>query len=74
VQQAESHSKIEEKINNKEIRAMASTVKLGSKQEFKKRRVDSVVRGAHKSQATFHSLVINAVAHLLLRLLDFMPE
>jgi hypothetical protein len=46
VQQAESHSKIEAKINNKEIRAMASTVKLGSRREFKKRRVDSIARGA----------------------------
>ena len=45
MQQAESHSKIEAKINNKEIRTLASKVKLESKREFKKRRVDSFARG-----------------------------
>jgi len=45
VQQAESHSKIEAKINNKEIRAAKSKVKLETKREFKKRRVDSFARG-----------------------------
>jgi hypothetical protein len=46
VHQAEAHSKIEAKINNKEIRAIARKVNLESKLEVKKRRVDSFARGA----------------------------
>ncbi len=45
MQQTKSHSKIEAKIKNKDIRTLAGKVKLESKWEFKKRRVDSFARG-----------------------------
>jgi hypothetical protein len=41
MQQTEFHSKIEAKINNKEIRALTSKGKQESKREFKKRQVES---------------------------------
>jgi hypothetical protein len=45
VKQVESHSKIEVKLNNKEIRALTTKVKIKSKQEFKNRMVDSFTKG-----------------------------
>ena len=45
IQQAESHSKMEAKLNNKEIKAVTNKVKWESKREFKKRRVDGIARG-----------------------------
>ncbi len=45
IQQAESHSKIETMLNNKEIKAVTNKVKRESKREFKKRRVDGIASG-----------------------------
>jgi hypothetical protein len=44
-QQAFSHSKIEAKLNNKEICAATSAVELDAKRTFKKRKTDTCARG-----------------------------
>jgi hypothetical protein len=55
IQQAESHSKIEAKLNNNEIIAVKNKVKHESKQEFKKRRVDGIARGLQAKVERDHS-------------------
>jgi hypothetical protein len=55
IQQAESHSKMEAKLNNKEIIAVKNKVKLESKREFKKRRVDGIARGLQAKVERDHS-------------------
>ena len=55
IQQAESHSKMEAKLNNKEIKAVTNKGKLESKREFKKRRVDGIARGLQAKVERDHS-------------------
>jgi hypothetical protein len=55
IQQAESHSEMEAKLNNKEIIAVKNKVKLESKREFKKRRVDGIARGLQAKVERDHS-------------------